>query len=369
MRIKKLVAALAIAMLPLAACSGSSNDTSSSEPSESVDLATWKPEFKDGVLQPLPSGWPNSSITLLNPDDAGSPDGLFVRTAVEAIRKVSPVDIEILDRSDFGTYGTWEALQWMSEQPGGNEGNIVVVASVVGGALDLIATPVADDLGVTMDDFNFVIATELTPFILTQKKDPPWGSTKFEDMVAYVKDHPGEVRYICYSPGSGRDISWTHYASKLGLEFKEPWACGDGSQGIAAIIGAGDGDLGLNDPNQARIGYDAGRTDSIMVTGTEAATDPWPDIPNGVEAAGIEDDPWGVTRGWAVTKETPDDHRQWLFELFKKASEDEDFKQARLQLAGTTLFVMNHDEARARAEAALEYAEPILKEAGQYHGG
>ena len=87
----------------------------SSEPSESVDLATWKPEFKDGVLQPLPSGWPNSPITLLNPDEAGSPDGLYTRTAVEAIRKVSPVKIEILDRSDFGTYGTWEALQWMSE--------------------------------------------------------------------------------------------------------------------------------------------------------------------------------------------------------------------------------------------------------------
>jgi tripartite-type tricarboxylate transporter receptor subunit TctC len=249
MRIKKLIALLAVAMLPLAGCAG--NDAAP-KPTESVDLSTWKPEFKDGVLQPLPSGWPNSPITLLNPDEAGSPDGLFVRTAVEAIRKVSPVDIEILDRSDFGTYGTWEALQWMAEQPGGNEGNVVVVASVVGGALDLIATPVKDELGVTLDDFNFVIATELTPFILTQRKNPPWGSTNFNDMVEYVRAHPGEVKYICYSPGSGRDISWTHYAQTLGLKFKEPWACGDGSQGIAAIIGAGEGDLGLNDPHRGR---------------------------------------------------------------------------------------------------------------------
>ena len=209
----------------------------------------------------------------------------------------------------------------------------------------------------------------MTPFILTQRKDPPWKSTKFSDMVDYVRAHPGEVKYICYSPGSGRDISWTHYAQTLGLKFKEPWACGDGSQGIAAIIGAGEGDLGLNDPNQARIGYDAGRTDTIMVTGTAPATEPWPDAPNGAEAAGIKDDPWGVTRGWAVTKGTPADHRQWLFELFKKAGEDEDFKKARLSLSGTTLFTLNHDEARARAEAALEYAEPILKQEGQFHGG
>ena len=366
MRIKKLIALMVVGMLPLAACSG---ETTPTEPSESVDMATWKPEFVDGVLQPLPNGWPNSPITLLNPDEAGSPDGLFVRTAAEAIRKVSPVDVEILDRSDFGTYGTWEALQWMADQPGGNEGNIAVVASVVGGSLDLIATPVAADLGVTLDDYNFVIASELTPFILTQRKDPPWGSTNFEDMVSYVKAHPGEVKYICYSPGSGRDISWIHYSTTLGLEFKEPWACGDGSQGIAAILGAGEGDLGLNDPEQARIGFEAGRTDSIMVTGTEPAGEPWADAPNGVEAAGIEDDPWGVTRGWAVTPQTPDDHREWLFELFKKASEDEDFKKARLALPGTTLFTLDHDEARARAEAALEYAEPILREAGLYQGG
>ena len=102
-----------------------------------------------------------------------------------------------------------------AKQPGGNEGNIVVVASVVGGSLDLIATPVKKDLGVTLDDFNFVIATELTPFILTQRKDPPWKSTNFKDMVDYVHAHPGEVKYICYSPGSGRDISWIHYSKTL----------------------------------------------------------------------------------------------------------------------------------------------------------
>jgi tripartite-type tricarboxylate transporter receptor subunit TctC len=361
------IAVCLMAVLLLTACQRASQGPIDSDPGN-LDPATWKPQFTDGKLQPLPNGFPSQPITLLNPDDPGAPDGLYTRAYIEALRKISPVQVRVVDRSDFGTYGTWDALKWMERQPGGNDGYINVVASVVGGSLDLISTPVVKELNVTLDDFNFVIATELTPFILTQRKNPPWGSTNFTDMVNYVKAHPGEVRYVCFSPGSGRDISWLQYSSILGLKFHEPCVYGDSSQGVATIIGSGEGDLGLNSPDQALVGYEAGRIDAIMATGTEPVSEPWPNIPNGKQAAGLEDDPWGVTRGWAVTKQVPDIHRQWLFELFKAAQQDEEFKQARLKLPGTTLFTLDHDQARARAESALSYAEPILRQLGLYQG-
>ena len=364
---RRWIAVGLLGVLLLAACQRPAQGPADADPGN-LDPATWKPEFVEGKLQPLPNGFPSQPIVLLNPDDPGSPDGIYSRAYVEALRKVSPVQVRVIDRADFGTFGTWDALKWMEQQPGGNEGYIAVVASVVGGALDLISTPVAKELGVTLDDYNFVIATELTPFILTQRKDPPWGSANFQDMVNYVKAHPGEVRYVCFSPGSGRDISWAHYASVLGLKFREPCLYGDSSQGVATIIGSGEGDLGLNSPEQALAGFEAGRIDVLMATGTEPVSEPWPDLPNGKTAVGIDDDPWGVTRGWAVTRQVPEIHRQWLFELFKAGQQDEEFKQARLRLPGTTLFTLDHDQTRARAESALDYAEPILRELGLYQG-
>jgi tripartite-type tricarboxylate transporter receptor subunit TctC len=211
---------------------------------------------------------------------------------------------------------------------------------------------------------NYVISTELVPFVLTQRKDPPWGSTSLDDMVAYAKENPGEIKYICFGAGSGRDISWAFYAETLGIEVDDS-ACGDGSQGIAAIIGSGEGDMALNTPDAALVGYEAGVTDVIFVTGTQPAPEPWSDVPNGADI-GIEDDPYGVTRGWAVSKETPDLHRAWLHELFRAGGETDELQEARNTLPGITLFSKDHDETRAIAEAALEYTTPILQDLGLY---
>ena len=36
----------------------------------------WEPQYADGELQPLPDGFPDRPIVLINTDDAGSPDGI-----------------------------------------------------------------------------------------------------------------------------------------------------------------------------------------------------------------------------------------------------------------------------------------------------
>ena len=62
-----LVAAAA-AMSLITGCSVGSRQATTSDPSAAAD---WKPVFKDGKLQPLPDGFPNKPITLLNGDEAG----------------------------------------------------------------------------------------------------------------------------------------------------------------------------------------------------------------------------------------------------------------------------------------------------------
>ena len=39
--------------------------------------AGFKVEWKDGVLQPLPDGFPNRAITIVNVDDPGTRDGIY----------------------------------------------------------------------------------------------------------------------------------------------------------------------------------------------------------------------------------------------------------------------------------------------------
>jgi tripartite-type tricarboxylate transporter receptor subunit TctC len=277
---------------------------------------------------------------------------------------MSPVAIEVADRPDIGgtVSGTWYGLQYMSQQEGGDEGYIVQAAQVVGGGLDILSTTAPDELEMTIDDLNTVIGTEYTPLVLTQRKDPPWGSTNFDDMVAYVREHPGEVEYICLAPGSGRDIAWASYAAELELEFKEPWVCGDGSDGIAAIIGAGEGDLALNTPGAALIGVESDRMDVIFQAGTvPAETGPWVGVPTGADVLG-EQDPWGFLGGWAVTGAVSELHRQWLYELFRVAGETDELQELRQALPGTVIVSLDHDESTQVLLDALEQAKPILQE-------
>jgi hypothetical protein len=94
-------------MLILAAC-GTGEETSSepeasegpgeSTAAEPSEATAWEPEYVDGVLQPLPDGFPNQEITLINADDAASADGLYVRLMQEIMNDgLSPVQINIVD--------------------------------------------------------------------------------------------------------------------------------------------------------------------------------------------------------------------------------------------------------------------------------
>ena len=342
---------------PAAPTGGPTTGPATAGPTE----AAWVPVFEGGVLQPLPDGFPNETLTILNADEPGAPDGIYARHLQEALKDVSPVDVEVIDREDFPTYGTWEALQWIAEQPGGKDGYMSVIGTVVGGSQDLLLTPVTDDLGVSLADYNFVIVTEYAPHVLIQKKNPPWGSTNLQDMVAYAKAHPGEIKYISPGPGSGRTVSWLAYASALG-DIKLDYIVIDGNSKQLATVGSGEGDLALLTADVTLGGFQEGRVDVLMVTGQNPAPDPWPTVPIGNTI--IPNDPFGVNRALAVPKDVSDLHRQWLYELYKAASQDAGFIAARTAIPGVTMIALTHDEARAMAENGLRVSEPVLDELG-----
>jgi tripartite-type tricarboxylate transporter receptor subunit TctC len=328
-----------------------------------ASLATaqdWKPEFVDGKLQPLADGFPNQAISLVVLDEPGSSDGVYARDMQTALRDISPVPIEVVDRGEVGTYPTWEALGWTLDQPNGDQGYYPIVYVLPGSVLDLLTVPIERDLNVTLEDLNVINVTEVTPYVVTSRKDAPWGNS-FAKLVEHAKANPGKVKYLSRSPGSGGYTAMERYVELKGIEFDK--AVGGSHNEIQSAIGAGVADVGITQIETALTHWEAGKIEILMVTGDQRAGAPWESVPSAADE-GMPGEPWAQNRGFTLAKAVSDEHRAWLFELFRAGSENAEFKAARQRLPGNALVMMNHDEAMALAKKAKDIAEPVIRKLG-----
>jgi tripartite-type tricarboxylate transporter receptor subunit TctC len=335
-----------------------------------TDDATDVPVFVDGKLQPLKDGFPKSPLSIVVIDEAGSDDGIYARQVQDAASAISPVDIKVLDRPEFGsTYGAWEGLDWIKDQRGGDEGYMVAVVTLPGSTIDLLATPVAADLGVTMESLNTVMLTESVPYVIVTRADAPWGDS-FEDMLAYAKDHPGEVKYISRGPGAGPDLAMNNYANIAGVEFNT--SVGGSHAEINTAIGAGAGDIAVTLPGAASPFIQDGKVVLLTCTGNAnpCAANWGTEQPNAASVVGgIDNDPWGSNRGLVAAQDIPESHRLWLEALIDAASNDPAFVKARESIPGVGLVKLNKAEALELQKAAYDTAYDILDGLGQLAPG
>jgi tripartite-type tricarboxylate transporter receptor subunit TctC len=346
--IRSVVGSAATLVLPLSQLGGA------------MAQSAWSPQYADGKLQPLPDGFPNQPLSLVVLDDPGSSDGVYARHMQTALRDISPVPVEVIDRGDVGTYPTWEALGWTLDQPNGDQGYYPIVFVLPGAVLDLNTVPIERDLGVTINDLNFVIITEVTPYVVTSRKGAPWGDS-FVKLVEYAKQNPGKVKYLSRSPGSGGYIAMERYMELQGIQFDK--RVGGSHNEIQSAIGAGVADVGITQVETALTHWQAGRIDILLVTGDQRAAAPWENVPCAADV-GMPGEPWAQNRGFAVAKAVPDQHRDWLLELFRNAAETADFKANRQRLPGNKLVEMNHDQTLELAKRAKEISEPIVRKLG-----
>lgn len=355
-------AALAvIAAVLMAACvqegGGTAADAAAEEgPFEAV--------FEDGVLQPLPDGFPEDNITIINVDEAGSRDGLYARALDQALEDISPVDIVVSDEPRAAG-GTVDTLVETRDREGGSEGYSVIVMSILGTATDFHAVPYERDLDVTLEDINFFIATETYPYVLAQRADAEWGDT-FDDFVAYGRDNPGELRYISGGVGSGVDVTMEWLLSELDIEVTKIPAA-DRDAAIAAV-GGGEGDFTLTQPEIALSAEQAGRAEVIFVS-TEEVPDEWADREGLASAADyqeydVAEATWGSVQGLMVPNEVPESHVLWLSALFEAAADTEVYQQRGETQAGISLQRYSAEEANELAVTLYEFSEPVIRAVG-----
>lgn len=345
----------ALVVLLVAGCDSGSRD-GSRDTGASND--GWTPQYKDGVLQPLPDGFPSKPIVLVNADAPSHDDGLYARAMQTALKDVSPVPIEIRDQN-YPTFGTWAGIQYMQDQPGGKDGYYAEVAAMVGASLDLLTEPIEKEFGMTLADFHPVVVTEQTPFVLVTRADAPWKT--YQEMVDAAKASPNTLRYVA-ATGSLLDIAMSRLMSAGSWTAKKIPA--EASVEAATAVAAGEGDFTMLTPAVARSHEQAGRVKVLLVVSKDkSAPGAWS---SAVTTAGIglPDEPWVSYRGFVVAPEVPQAHKDWLFELFKKGGEGAAPKERIANLPGAASIILNGEETKKIVNDARTFAEPIIRDLG-----
>jgi tripartite-type tricarboxylate transporter receptor subunit TctC len=323
----------------------------------------WEPEYVDGELQPLPSGFPDRPLVIVNVDDAGSPDGIYARTFQEILNDgLSPQRVNVLDRPST-SFGTWEALQFASGEPGGDVGHAMVIHTVPATALDLLTVNLEEELGMGIDDLNVVITTEEIPYVMISRTGAPWGDS-YDEMIAHAKEHPGEVRYLSREVGSAVDITMEWLFDKEGVEVEK--IIGGSMQEIGIAVAAGEVDIAMVFAEVALTHDQNDRAEVLMMTGDDAI-EPWLGKPVMSDVIDSKDVQWGRVIGLAVPLSTPDENREWLAELIRKATEDPRYQERGKSLPGRALRQRTHDEAAQLAKQIHDLADPIVRDLGLHH--
>lgn len=324
----------------------------------------WQPTFVDGVLQPLPDGFPEMPITLINVDDAGSSSGLYIRSVQQALNDISPVEIRISDepRAAGGTIHTLADVT--ANREGGDQGYILVQGSTIGSGTDFLTEPVEKETGMSIEDVNFFISTEVAPWAILQRKDAPWGRG-FDKFVEYGRAHPGEIKYISPGVGGGLDIFTTWLLDALDIEVnKIPAANREAS---LAAVGGGAGDITTNNAVSTLKALD--HVDVLLVSIPEV-----PEAFGGEEVGsssdyqkyGIKPVAWGSYQGFLLSSTVPEDHVKWLHALLSAGTEQEAYQRRTETVPGVVIRVTSTEETNAQARNAKDAAEPIVRAAGLY---
>ena len=330
-RPRRIAATLATVALVLAACGGDD-------------------EVSGDVLAPMADGFPDRTVTILVVDEPGSYDSLYIRDLVEAAQPFSPVSFNIIHRDNFGSFGTYEAIQWMQGEPGGTEGYVLSMAKEPGISSDLVGEPIVAELGADLDWMQYIIGTEQSPLILYTANDRPWGDS-FEAFIAYAKENP--LTYSGGGGGSGRDIGMGSIGLIAGFEYTE--IAGGSRTEIAAGVIAGLADFAIVETAEIPQFFEDGRITALAATQEGPELEFFGSPVRTYEVIGGEPDVWGTLSGLFAPETVSPERVQWFYELFSRAAASDEFKAKRAALVPGIRHLENFGGAELRAYTERGY--------------
>lgn len=215
-----------------------------------------------------------------------------------------------------------------------------IIAFNLGGVLE---TPIDDwcELGCLVYDSHIIIVPTDSPF------------TTLEDLVAYAKDHPGELNWAGISAKGKGEMSAMEFwkAADISLNYV-PYESGTDTR--LAVMGH-HADVGMCYVSEAKPLLESGDVRALAVC-TKDGSSMFPDVPTLMECGYNIDN--GLHRGFFAPKDVPEDVQKILSDALKYAFDQEEFRKTIVDQCAFEAFYISPEEG---VEAAKEYT-PIYED-------
>ena len=333
---------LIIFMLGLTACgsntSQSSNENTGSNTQTESKASTEQaatPENTDIV-------WPEKTIQITVPYNAGGDTDLYCRTAAKYLEKELGQTIIIVNTS--GASGMTAAHQVMDSKADGYNIFFRHTAQLITQATGMADLSYTDDMALAGS------AIEDSTYTLVVRKDS--GFNNLEDLIAYAKANPGKLTY------SNVYGSVTHYVSNrmketMGIDFKDLDVGSSSSDRTAAFLG---GQVDMLVANYITI-KDYIDSDQFVVLGilSEERVPALPEVPTMVEQG------YDVVSQKIYTFAFPKDTDQAIVDKFNNAlesiSQNQEFIDEVEAFYGMVKFRSNVDIYTLETSLVEDYAK------------
>jgi tripartite-type tricarboxylate transporter receptor subunit TctC len=250
--------------------------------------------------------FPTKPITLIIPAGAGGSHDLTARAVMSVAHQYlgQPVVIE-LRPGGGGAIGSEEVAQ---AEPDG-------YTLLFGGPNWSTTLPAVEGRSRGPDDLDAVCRINYSPVMVAAHPDAPYDT--FQDMIAWAKEHPGELVFGTAGPWSQADLTWKQISQITGIESRVVPHDGGGPS-TTALLGH-HVDVAIN-PTTTFFAYiQSGQLKPLAVLDDER--DPnFPDVPTAKEL-GV-DVTYNLWRGILAPKGTPQPIIQKLSDACKQMTED-----------------------------------------------
>lgn len=292
---------------------------------------------------------PTKPITVIVPAGPGGATDLLARAVEKVWSKYCPQPMQIVNKGGGG--GVEGAVAVKTAKPDG-----YTLEIGIGGGHDIVM-PHLQNVEYKYTDLIPVARLSINSVVILVPKDSPFNSVK--DIVEWAKRENKPVTAAVSQKAGAHDLAAQAMGKMAGINVTCIPHTG-GAQAITTLLG-GQTMIGTGHPAEVINQLKAGKLKPIGIALPER--DPaLPDVPTFKEQ-GINLHTWGSVKGVALPKNTPKEIVDYYADVFKKISEDPDFKKATQDMLQPVQYQGPEEFAKFLKQATDDYGA-LIKQLG-----